>query len=43
MRNRLVHAYFEIDADRVWAAVERELPVLRDQLVAVLDDIDGGR
>ncbi|MGH8933815.1 MAG: HepT-like ribonuclease domain-containing protein [Egibacteraceae bacterium] len=25
MRNRLVHGYFEIDADRVWAAIEHEL------------------
>lgn len=28
MRNRLVHAYFEIDADLVWVAVTVEIPAL---------------
>lgn len=39
MRNRLVHGYFEIDADRVWDAVTTELPTLRDQLRAILDKL----
>lgn len=39
MRNRLVHGYFEIDADRVWDAVITELPTLRDQLRAILDKL----
>ena len=29
MRNILVHDYFGIDLDEVWAVVERDLPVLR--------------
>ena len=28
MRNRLVHAYFEIDLDLVWATVRDDLPSL---------------
>jgi uncharacterized protein with HEPN domain len=28
MRNRLVHAYFDINRDVVWAAVTREVPEL---------------
>jgi uncharacterized protein with HEPN domain len=28
MRNRLVHAYFDIDASIVWVAVTEELPTL---------------
>ena len=32
MRNRLVHAYFDIDADQVWTVVVRDLPVLLAQL-----------
>lgn len=28
MRNRLVHAYFDIDADIVWATVNEDLPGL---------------
>ncbi len=32
MRNRLVHAYFEIDRDIVWVAVTEEIPALLAQL-----------
>ncbi|WP_423928426.1 DUF86 domain-containing protein [Candidatus Palauibacter sp.] len=28
MRNRLVHAYFEVDAERVWETVQRDIPKL---------------
>ena len=28
MRNRLVHAYFDVDLDRVWDAVQQDLPDL---------------
>ncbi len=38
MRNILVHQYFGIDLDIVWAVVERELPVLKQQTVILLDD-----
>lgn len=32
MRNRLVHAYFDVDGDQVWTVVVRDLPVLLGQL-----------
>lgn len=32
MRNRLVHAYFEINRDIVWAAVTSEIPALQQVL-----------
>lgn len=32
MRHLLVHAYFKIDADAVWRVVQRELPVLVEQI-----------
>lgn len=35
MRNRLVHAYFDIDASIVWVAVTEELPHLLGQLKAL--------
>jgi uncharacterized protein with HEPN domain len=38
MRNILVHHYFGIDAAIVWAVVERDLPVLRQQLIALLGE-----
>lgn len=35
-RNRLIHAYFQIDHEIVWNVVERYLPALRDDVNAVL-------
>ena len=36
MRNRIIHAYFDIDLDRVWDTVTEDLPPLADRLRAVL-------
>ena len=38
MRNRLIHAYFDVDADIVWKTVTDELPSLADALRALLAD-----
>jgi len=35
MRNRLVHAYFEINADILWVAATVEIPALLAQLQAL--------
>jgi uncharacterized protein with HEPN domain len=32
MRNRLIHAYFDVDHDIVWKTVRNDLPVFRSQL-----------
>ena len=32
MRNRLVHAYFDVDLDRVWDTVQDDLPLLISKL-----------
>lgn len=40
MRNILVHHYFEIDRDVVWAVVERDLPPLRRQIQELLAKLD---
>lgn len=37
MRNRLIHGYFDIDKDIVWATVTHDLAKLEAQLSAVLD------
>lgn len=39
MRNLLVHEYFGIDAERVWATVEKDLPRLKDQLAPILQEL----
>ena len=45
MRHVLVHGYFEIDLDIVWAAIEKDLPPLKSAIEAILrennDDSQG--
>jgi uncharacterized protein with HEPN domain len=36
MRNRLIHAYFDIDLDIVWATVSEDLPPLLASLDLIL-------
>ena len=36
MRNRLIHAYFDIDLDILWQTVTTELPPLLESLEALL-------
>lgn len=37
MRHHLVHGYFSIDPDIVWAAITERVPELKRQLLSVLD------
>jgi uncharacterized protein with HEPN domain len=39
MRNVLIHGYFDIDVDLVWSVAENDLPKLRAQVQAVVDDL----
>src|SRR5258706_14114685 len=36
MRHILVHDYFRVDLDEVWAAVEHDLPLLRVSVTAIM-------
>ena len=36
MRNRLIHAYFDIDHDIIWKTVHDYLPILQRQIEGVL-------
>lgn len=36
MRNRLIHAYFDIDLEILWHTVEQALPELLQQIEAIL-------
>ena len=40
MRNQLAHGYFAIDLDLVWKVVERDIPALRVELEAAIEDLD---
>jgi len=37
MRHVLVHGYFQVDLDVVWAVIEKDLPPLRRSIKAILD------
>ncbi|MGI8687399.1 MAG: HepT-like ribonuclease domain-containing protein [Thermomicrobiales bacterium] len=36
MRNFLIHAYFGVDPDEVWATVERDVPVLKRAVATLI-------
>lgn len=38
MRNRLIHAYFDVDLDIVWSTSKDELPNLVQQIERLLND-----
>ena len=40
MRNRLIHAYFDVDLNIVWTTVEEDLPLLLPALDSALVEID---
>jgi uncharacterized protein with HEPN domain len=40
MRNRLIHAYFDVDLDIVWTTVADDLPSLLPVLDSALVEID---
>ena len=40
MRNILVHEYFGIDLEEVWTTVERDLPLLKAQITAILRELE---
>jgi len=39
MRNRLAHAYFDINLDVLWYAVTVEMPALVQQLQTIVDEV----
>ncbi len=36
MRNNVIHEYFAVQTETVWDVVTNDVPVLRDQLVAII-------
>lgn len=39
LRHILVHEYFGIDAEVIWQIVENDIPVLKEQIAYILDNI----
>ncbi len=40
MRNRLIHAYFEIDLDIVWQVVTNDLPLILTQVNHAISELE---
>ena len=38
LRNRVTHAYFDVDIDIIWDVVDSELPVLKTQIQEIIDE-----
>jgi uncharacterized protein with HEPN domain len=38
MRNRLIHAYFDVDKDRIWDTVQDDLPHLITELEKIISE-----
>jgi uncharacterized protein with HEPN domain len=39
LRNILVHAYFRVDPDELWAVVEKDIPFLKKRVGEILEDL----
>ncbi len=40
MRNILVHQYFEVDHDKIAKVIEKDLPLLKEQVEKILEDFN---
>lgn len=40
-RNRIIHAYEEVDLEIIWNLIEFEVPALRPKIVAALNEFKG--
>lgn len=40
MRNQLVHGYYEIDLDIVWATVTEDIPLILEELILIKNDLE---
>lgn len=39
MRDKLIHDYFGVDINTVWLAAKDDVPILKDQVVKILQDL----
>jgi len=42
MRHKIIHEYFAVQTDTVWDVAKNDIPVLREQLAAILDELPEG-
>jgi len=41
MRDVLIHQYFGVNLKRVWVVVREDLPVIKDKVLKILDELKG--
>jgi len=39
MRNRLIHGYFEVDAEIVWDTTQKDLPILKKHIAEISENL----
>jgi len=39
MRDKLIHNYFGVDIDAVWDAVKKDIPILKDEILKIMEDL----
>lgn len=42
MRHKIIHEYFAVQTDTVWDVVQNDVPVLREQLAAIISKLPEG-
>lgn len=40
MRDKLIHAYFGVNLERIWIVVKEELPVLKKKIKEILKEVE---
>ena len=40
LRNRVTHVYFDVDTSIIWDVVHSELPILRNQIQEIIEEIN---
>jgi uncharacterized protein with HEPN domain len=40
MRDKLIHEYFGVDAERVWEVTQKDMPELKGQIAEILKEIE---
>lgn len=42
MRDKLIHSYFGVDIEAVWDAVKKDIPILKDEILKIKENLQQG-
>ena len=40
LRNIIAHIYFDINKEQIWETIQDDLPVLKSQILSILNDLE---